>query len=163
MAGRGEARASAQASSGMILVESRVIAEFTGATNDEKARTVAADAAGLASVTQRTWRILSTGAVQWSSIAGVWNSVDVPPGVAAGSAPSPSVCWLVGRAGLVLLTVDGSNFGRVRFPVSVDLIAVRTPSANQAIVTASDGRVFVTLDAGQTWRAGLQENPSPSF
>ena len=69
----------------------------------------------------------------------------------AGAAPSPSVCWIVGSAGTVLLTTGGERWERRPFPLSVDLVAIEASSARAATVTTRDGRRFETLDAGLTW------------
>jgi photosystem II stability/assembly factor-like uncharacterized protein len=69
----------------------------------------------------------------------------------AGAAPAPRVCWVVGTAGTVLLTVDGERWERRPFPVAVDLVAVEASSARAATVAARDGRRFATRDAGLTW------------
>ena len=103
------------------------------------------------------WRILGT-AVQHSSNGGsTWETV--PVGVTAeltaGVAPSTTVCWLVGRNGVVLLTTDGQTWGRLTFPEITDLSDVRTVDAGGHVATVStaDGRTFVTTDAGVTWSA----------
>jgi photosystem II stability/assembly factor-like uncharacterized protein len=76
----------------------------------------------------------------------------VPVGaITSGSAPSATVCWLVGREGTVLRTTDGINWQRVNFPEQVDLVAVGAVSAQTATVTAADGRVFATANGGQSW------------
>jgi len=101
------------------------------------------------------WRIVGGGAVDSSSNGGAsWERVtlDAPVDVTAGSAPSPSVCWLVGRGGSVWITTDGRNWRRVTFPEPVDLAGVRATDANTAAVTSTDGRVFRTTDGGATWR-----------
>ena len=72
--------------------------------------------------------------------------------VLAGASPGRLVAWLVGRNGLVLLATDGTNFTRLPFPESVDLVAVSSPQARIAIVTTADGRTFRTDDAGRNWR-----------
>jgi photosystem II stability/assembly factor-like uncharacterized protein len=61
------------------------------------------------------------------------------------------VCWVVGRAGTVLLTTDGRRFQRLPFPETDDLAAVRAMDARTAIVTTADMRNFRTTDGGQTW------------
>jgi photosystem II stability/assembly factor-like uncharacterized protein len=67
--------------------------------------------------------------------------------------PSPSVCWLVGPGGLVLITTDeGLSWRRVPFPVVTDLVSVRATNDRTATVVASDGRTFVTSDGGRNWR-----------
>ena len=101
------------------------------------------------------WRILGS-AVQHSSNGGsTWDAA--PVGVAAeltaGAAPAATVCWLVGRNGVVLLTTDGRTWRRVPFPEMTDLSAVRTVDAGGRVasVSTTDGRTFVTTDAGATW------------
>jgi hypothetical protein len=103
------------------------------------------------------WRILGA-AVQHSSNGGsTWETV--PIGVVAeltaGVAPSTTVCWLVGRNGVVLLTADGQTWRRLAFPEITDLSDVRTVDAggHVASVSTTDGRTFVTTDAGVTWSA----------
>jgi len=73
--------------------------------------------------------------------------------LAAGSAPGGTVCWLVGRAGTVLLTTDGTRFVRVTAPAAVDLSGIQANDARTATVIAVDGRRFRTSDQGATWTA----------
>jgi len=100
------------------------------------------------------WRIAGGRSVERSTDGGAtWQpqQVGAASDLVAGSSPSPTVCWLVGRAGLVLLTIDGRQWRPVAFPVSADLSAVSASDARTAVVTTSDGRTFRTSDAGQTW------------
>jgi hypothetical protein len=109
------------------------------------------------------WRILPPGGIQRSTDGGTtWSIVDPPRAGAradgtttsvliGGSSPSRDVCWIVGGAGTVLVSVNGASWERRPFPASVDLTGVRASSATNAVVTAADGRRFVTLDAGATW------------
>jgi hypothetical protein len=69
----------------------------------------------------------------------------------AGASPSPSVCWLVGPAGTVLLSTDGRSWQRLAFPETVNLVSVTATDARIATVTANDGRRFTTTDGGLTW------------
>ena len=99
------------------------------------------------------WRIAGS-VVQRSTNGGArWDAV--PTGVAsaltAGAAPSASVCWLVGRAGVVLLSTDGLNWRRVAFPEVTDLSAIQATDARTASVSTADGRTFSTTDGGATW------------
>jgi hypothetical protein len=74
------------------------------------------------------------------------------PGIlTAGIAPSATVVWLAGRAGLILLTTNGSVWQRVKFPEAVDLVTVTATDARTATVTAADGRTFVTSNGGASW------------
>jgi len=100
------------------------------------------------------WRVLASGAVQRSTTAGSsWETVtiDPPAHIVSGTAPAPAICWLVGRAGVVMLTVDGQRFTRLDLPDRVDLASVTATSAREATVTTTDGRTFRTTDGGVTW------------
>lgn len=100
------------------------------------------------------WRIGAKGVVERSTNGGsswVAQSTGVAADLTAGASPSPQVCWLVGRAGTVLLTSDGLRWQRVRLPETVDLTAVQASDARTATITAADGRRFSTDDGGATW------------
>ena len=101
------------------------------------------------------WRITAAGIVQHSSDRGAtWEtqSTGVAATPTAGMSPSPSVCWLVGPRGLVLLSTDSRSWKRIQFPEMIDLTAVRAADERTATVTTSDGRAFTTGDGGTTWR-----------
>ena len=106
------------------------------------------------------WRIAGS-VVQRSTNGGArWEAVStgVASQLTAGAAPSASVCWLVGRGGVVLLSTDGRSWRRVAFPETTDLSAVRATDARAASVSTADGRTFSTTDGGATWvRRPLQE------
>ena len=112
------------------------------------------------------WRVIGTQ-VQRSIDAGTtWTASPTPPpaGITAGSAPSASVCWLVGRGGLVLLSIDGLRWEATTSPATTDLSAIRATDARNATVTTTDGREFSTTDGGRTWvRRDLQEIPTAPF
>ncbi len=100
------------------------------------------------------FRLRPGGAVQRSADAGsTWRTENsgTTETLRAGSSPSPSVCWLVGGAGTVLLSTDGRTWRRIAFPATVDLLSVAATDQDDASVTTADGRVFVTTDGGQTW------------
>ena len=107
------------------------------------------------------WQFGAFGSIQQTKNGGTtWQAV--PSGVTVdltgGSAPSSTVCWLVGRAGTVLLSTDGGRFEQLPSPAPVDLIGVRATDARTAIVTTADRRSFRTADGGRTWTpAPLQE------
>jgi hypothetical protein len=101
------------------------------------------------------WRILASGAVERSTDGGAtWNpvAIDPPAHVTAGVAPTPTVCWVVGKGGVVLLSIDGQRFNRVSAPTDADLVSVRAVGAQIATVTAADGRMFATEDGGKSWK-----------
>jgi hypothetical protein len=76
--------------------------------------------------------------------------------ITATASPSSTVTWFVGRAGAVLLTVDGRTVTRVPFPEKTDLTAVTATDAQVAVVTTVDGRRFRTDDGGKTWRRSAE-------
>ena len=75
------------------------------------------------------------------------------------AAPSASVCWVVGRTGVVLLSTDGKTWRRLPFPETADLMAIQATDARSASVSTADARTFDTTDGGVTWvlRRPLQE------
>ena len=106
------------------------------------------------------WRAVAPGSIQYSVDGGLnWQSSATGTSVAlrAGSAPSRTVCWLVGQAGLVLLTTDGRNWQVRPFPERIDLTDVSATDARTATVTTANRRRFATADGGATW-SPLQEN-----
>jgi photosystem II stability/assembly factor-like uncharacterized protein len=109
----------------------------------------------VAAATASRWRVLASGEVQRSATNdGPWQAVAIDPAVhiTTGAAPLPSVCWLIGRGGVVLRTSDAQHFARVPFPEAVDLVLIRAPNGASATVTAADGRMWTTTDEGKTWR-----------
>ena len=113
----------------------------------------------LSSDPQVRWRVGSgpQGLVRYSADGGAtWTTQETgaTAPLTAGSSPSPSVCWLVGRSGTVLRSTDGGRqWQRVAFPEAMDLIAVRASSALAATVDLAGGRRLGTTDGGQTWAA----------
>jgi hypothetical protein len=102
------------------------------------------------------WRLQTDGRVARSIDGGAtWEtqSTGIRATLTAGSAPSPTICWLVGPQGSIALTTDGRTWLRVAFPQSIDLASIRATDAAHATVRAVDGRAFTTADGGRTWRA----------
>ena len=115
-----------------------------------------ADAAIISLNRTSQWRLGVGGEVQHSADGGMtWQAQGTGVTVAptAGFSPAPSVCWLVGPAGLVLITTDeGRSWRRLPFPIDTDLASVRATDHLSATIAAADGRTFVTSDGGATWR-----------
>jgi photosystem II stability/assembly factor-like uncharacterized protein len=81
-----------------------------------------------------------------------------------GASPSATVCWFVGRAGVVLRSNDGRTWRRVAFPERLDVVGIQATDANRATLRLSDGRQFSTADGGATWSpVPLQEFPAAPF
>ena len=122
-----------------------------GATGAGGSRAAAAPAAR--AIPHVRWRVLASGQVLKSTDDSEWAVVTITPTVFIlnGHAPSPTVCWLVGRAGIVMVSTDGTKFLRAKPPALADLRSITAIDAQQATVTTADGRVFSTFDAGETW------------
>ncbi|HXW06699.1 MAG TPA: YCF48-related protein [Vicinamibacterales bacterium] len=109
------------------------------------------------------WRV--RGAVVERSVdgGGTWETQQTGSAarIAAGSAPSASVCWLAGEAGTVLLTNDGRTWRQVVAPATADLVAITASDDRVAVVTTSAGTAYRTTDGGASWV--LQETPDASF
>lgn len=99
------------------------------------------------------WRLAGSSVERSANGGANWEAVFTGDGAAltTGTAPSASICWIVGRGGTVLRSTDGRRFSRVPFPESVDLSAVTATDGRSASVTTVDGRAFQTTDGGVTW------------
>ena len=100
------------------------------------------------------WRLDPAGTISRSTDGGSsWHAQ--APGttgpLSAGSSPAPSVCWVVGARGTVLLSVDGQTWRQVPFPEPVDLTEVTATSDDAAVVATNDRRTYVTSDRGRSW------------
>jgi len=101
------------------------------------------------------WTIaVGTGVNYFGKTALAGRLADIPASstVLAGSSPQDDVCWLVGRAGAVYRTTDGTHFTRIAFPDAVDLVAVLATDAQTVTITSSSGRTYRTTDAGKSWQ-----------
>ncbi len=75
----------------------------------------------------------------------------------SGSAPSETVCWVVGRMGTILLTTDGEHWTKTASPGTQDWIGVQAMDALHAIVwDLNRAHKFSTSDGGQTWQGAAQ-------
>ena len=100
------------------------------------------------------WRLAEPGIIERSTNAGAswdWFDTGVRMPLSAGACPSASACWVVGNAGLVLLTTDARTWRPLTPPSSEDLVAVDATDAAAAVVRAAGGQRFRTTDAGATW------------
>ena len=146
-----EERARADTAAGKSVAES-VIANVAAdaAAGFRQAQLVVQTADG-----STRWRSVTAGSVQRSIDAGAtWEtqSTGVAAIVSSGAAPSKSVCWLVGKGGVVLLSSDGRSWRQVPFPEAVDLVSVGATDASSAAVTTVNGRTFTTVDGGKSWK-----------
>ncbi len=100
------------------------------------------------------WRLTGSAVERSDDEGATWTTAlaDAGEPLTAASAPSPTICWVVGRAGTVLVSTDGRTFVRKTFPEAADLTSVEAADARSASVTTADGRVFVTADGGVSWK-----------
>ncbi len=103
---------------------------------------------------QVLWRFSSGRYVERSSDAGTtwrvqWTSPNAH--LVAGAAPTTDNCWLVGRAGMILVTTDGRKWKTIAPPADADFVDVSATDASSATVTTTDDRKFTTSDNGKHW------------
>ena len=101
------------------------------------------------------WRLRNPGSIDRSTDGGLtWQAqaTGVATPLVSGAAPTPTICWVAGTAGIVLRSIDGATWQRVGLPEAINLTAIRALDAMNATVTAADGRIFTTVDGGTTWR-----------
>jgi hypothetical protein len=128
-------------------------------------RAGAVPVAATPSVATARWRIATRRLEHSSNGGATWSDVTIEPTVTltGGAAPSPDVCWLIGRGGIVLVTGDAEHFTRLDVPDPVDLVSIQV-EPTKVTVTAADGTTFVTTDGGRTWiRSSLQGFVPPPF
>jgi hypothetical protein len=104
------------------------------------------------------WRVGPGGSIERTLDAGrTWQAQasNVKEDLLAGSAPSETVCWVVGRAGTILRSTDGEQWENVSSPAAVDWIGVRAEDALRATVVSVYRQRYATTDGGKTWRGAL--------
>jgi photosystem II stability/assembly factor-like uncharacterized protein len=70
----------------------------------------------------------------------------------AGSAPSSKVCWIAGRDGTVLRTIDGGqHWLKVSSPTAEDVATVFAVDSQQATITTPTNLSYKTIDGGNSW------------
>ncbi|MFY9585599.1 MAG: hypothetical protein WAR21_14020 [Candidatus Acidiferrales bacterium] len=106
------------------------------------------------------WRVGAGGAIARSQNEGrTWDAQtsNVQADLLAGSAPSETVCWVVGREGTILRTTDGEHWEKISSPAPADWIGVQAKDALQASVFAAGHKRYDTEDGGRTWRGFLTQ------
>lgn len=103
---------------------------------------------------RRRWRVTADSIERTDDGGSTWAMVHLLRGesLVAGTSPSSSVCWFVGSAGTVMITVDGAVFVHVDVPGRPNLTSVTARDAQAAEAATADGRRFGTADSGRTWR-----------
>lgn len=109
----------------------------------------------IASDETAAWRATPEGGVEHSTDGGItWTRQLAGTGgtLTAGSAPSGSVCWLVGRDATILRTVDGgASWSSIEAPLPSDIVGVSATDGQTVMVEFSSGQAFASTDGGSTW------------
>ena len=104
---------------------------------------------------QVRYRLTSGGFISRTTDGGAtWNGqlVSANAELAAGSAPSRNVCWVVGAKGTIYRTIDGITWKKVHAPSPADLTAVSAKDASSATLTSAAGKKFSTTNNGKSWK-----------
>jgi photosystem II stability/assembly factor-like uncharacterized protein len=109
-----------------------------------------------------SWRVGPGGKIEYSfNTSHTWTSQKsgVSTDLTAGSAPSAKICWVVGKAGTVLLTTDrGNHWKRLSSPIKEDIAGVYAQDGKHASIwTASHKQSFETNDGGATWAPNAEK------
>jgi hypothetical protein len=119
------------------------------------------------------WRLAGGGKIERSTDSGTtWTRQNTGTSrqLLAGAAPNPVICWVVGRAGTILLTTDGGgHWSKVVSPIAGDIGRVAAADAIHATIFRADFAAgvgakfdsskasgFTTADGGVTWRAAKE-------
>jgi photosystem II stability/assembly factor-like uncharacterized protein len=100
------------------------------------------------------WRVAGGNFVERTENGGSsWEGQAADPDaqLTAGSAPSNKTCWLVGKAGMILVTKDAQHWKKLPPPIPADFVAVDAKNNSSATVTAADGQKFSTENEGKKW------------
>jgi len=103
-----------------------------------------------------SWRVWPGGKIEFSfdsSRTWVLQKSGVTTDLTGGSAPTSKVCWVVGKAGTILLTLDrGNQWKKLSSPLNEDVAGVYAQDGKRASIwTASHKQSFETNDGGVTW------------
>jgi photosystem II stability/assembly factor-like uncharacterized protein len=103
-----------------------------------------------------SWRVWPGGKIEFSfDSSRTWERQNsgVTADLTAGSAPNSKVCWVVGKAGTILLTTDrGKHWKKLSSPTKEDVDGVDAVDGKRASIwTASHKQAFDTNDGGTTW------------
>jgi photosystem II stability/assembly factor-like uncharacterized protein len=107
---------------------------------------------------QYAWRVWPGGKIEYSfDNSRTWETQKsgVTVDLIGGSAPSDKVCWVIGKAGTILLTTDrGRHWKKITSPTKEALAGVWAQDGKHASVwTASHTQSLDTNDGGLTWTA----------
>jgi hypothetical protein len=100
------------------------------------------------------WQFGSGGTISRSGNSSPWLTLrsGVTTDLLAASAPSNDVCWIAGKSGTIVRTLDGgAHLQLIKPPARENFTAISATDSNNAIVSAASGQRFITHDGGVTW------------
>lgn len=110
----------------------------------------------VAPIAEYSWRVWPRGKIEYSfDNSRTWQTQKsgVTADLTGGSAPTGKVCWIVGKAGTILLTTDrGKHWKQLSSPIKSNIEGVFAQDAKRASIwTPSHKQSFETNDGGVTW------------
>ena len=141
--------------------ERRLVAESSAAREAPASATARLADADIGTViatpdTASFWRLPPGGGIEHSTDGGSTWVVQLTGAnveLTAGVSPAPSICWVAGRTGTILRTIDGETWEPISPKISADLVMVEASDGVRATVTATDGTRYRTADGRETWSA----------
>ena len=100
------------------------------------------------------WRFGNDGAIFRSGNSSPWLAMHsgVTADLLAASAPSNDVCWMTGKSGTIVRTLDGgAHWQTLKPPSRDDFTTIGANDSNNATVIAANGKRFITHDGGVSW------------
>ncbi len=100
------------------------------------------------------WRVAGGNFVERTEDGGAsWRGqvADSDALLTSGSAPTTKVCWLVGKAGMILVAKDSTHWKKIPPPVPADFVSIEAKNGSSATVVAADGQKFSTDNEGKKW------------
>lgn len=113
-------------------------------------------------IDQYAWRVWPGGKIEYSfDSSHTWElqKSGVTADLTGGSAPSAKICWVIGKAGTILLTTDrGKHWKKMTSPIKEDIGGIDARDGKRASIwTASHKQSFETNDGGLTWAPNTSE------
>jgi hypothetical protein len=100
------------------------------------------------------WRFGTAGTIaRWTnSTAWLPQRSGVSTDLLAGASASNDVCWMVGKSGTVIRTLDGGAHWQLITPPSrQNFVSITATDSNNASIVGANGARFSTRDGGVTW------------
>ena len=138
-----------------MQMQSRVAASGAVASGS-MAMTVNATAINIVHSPDRSvaWRFGTVGTIaRWTSSTG-WlpQRGGVSTDLLSAASPSNDVCWMAGKSGTIIRTLDGgAHWQLVSPPSRGNITAITAADSNNASIVGADGAHFSTRDGGVTW------------